>query len=162
MFNMNLPMVSNFFGCFDLRTGGLIIGWLGVVTSCISIFQSLIFLFLYRIEYVFVYGILNVFGLIISACWLYGIYQNRPSYMLLNVITSAIGSIILYIVLVISMGFYSILALHGQMLLGIGLFVFCIITVGSAYLFIVKYSIYKNIKEANSASTGYEFTSPDV
>ncbi|XP_031635738.1 uncharacterized protein LOC116348767 isoform X2 [Contarinia nasturtii] len=152
MFSINLPIVSNFCDCFDLRTSGLIIGWLGALTSCVSIFLSVIFVFLYGIENVYVNGISNVFGLVISACWLYGIYENRPSYMLINVITVAVVTIVLYIGVVFTMVLYLKLAVTSfdrKMLLDISLFIHCILTVG-----------FKNIKDTTSESTGHEVTSP--
>ncbi|XP_031635830.1 uncharacterized protein LOC116348822 [Contarinia nasturtii] len=156
---MGFPTVSRFCCCCDLRTGGLIVGWIGVVSSILYILQSLIT--------GNVYGIGMVIQLVLCACWIYGIKENQPGYLLISVILDGIGLIILYIgvafmipalFVIFTSSDKSSEASTIKVIFVITFIGLCIFSAVVTYFWIVMYSVYKHIKDTTSGSTSPKYT----
>ncbi|XP_031627302.1 uncharacterized protein LOC116343415 [Contarinia nasturtii] len=157
---MTFPTVLQCCCCIDLRVGGLIIGWLGIICTFISL----------------IWGIANgqaavaaasfIIANISNVCWLYGIFKNKSAFMLPAVILTGLGVILLYMYSILLI--YNIIVIFKNIglvdipiftLLSILLVIYFIISVFATYLFIVIRSIYLKIKDDASA-TNTRHTSP--
>ncbi|XP_055299232.1 uncharacterized protein LOC129566887 [Sitodiplosis mosellana] len=145
---MALPTVGEFCCCINLITGGKILGWLGVIQGVLYILAG------FQLPQYFLGAIIC---LVVSGCWLYGIEKTRPSYMLLDVVVTAIGLVILYIADVFVL-FAIVLALSSGKpidtkevpLPGI-VIILIIANLIATYFAIVTYSVYKAVKELSEA-----------
>ncbi|XP_031635831.1 uncharacterized protein LOC116348823 [Contarinia nasturtii] len=140
-----IPTVSYFCCCIDLRTGGLIVGWIGVVSSILYILESL------RTGNTLGHSI--AIQLVLSACWLYGVKENRPSFMLFTVILDGIVLICLYIcvfVLAVVLLIASPSSDDDDRITFGFLLLVTFVSVTLTYFWIMMYSVYKHIKENTS------------
>ncbi|XP_031627334.1 uncharacterized protein LOC116343430 [Contarinia nasturtii] len=138
---MKFPTVPHCCCCVDLRIGGLIIGWLNIISACICLIGGIV-------KGQGGYAAVFVIPLIIYTCWLYGIYKNKAGFLLISVITTGIGLIlsvfgIIFLMVVLASPRPEIKT--GDLVPFI--IAYCIITALHTYFWVVMYSIYKRIKE---------------
>ncbi|XP_031628591.1 uncharacterized protein LOC116344266 [Contarinia nasturtii] len=136
MFEM---IVSNICCCIDLRSGGIIVGCVEAIYSCYSLFSIPLDKNLYGLPF--------VIGIIIGVCLLYGIIGNRPSYVSFCIYVTGILLILVYTPLVLLLTYLPFSEKEKAADIKRGLNTCSICSVILTYIWIVKYSVYKKMKE---------------
>ncbi|XP_031628760.1 uncharacterized protein LOC116344393 [Contarinia nasturtii] len=133
----------------DLKFIGLVLAWLAVIGFCQYVFQSA--------TATYICAVLYAIGFFLRVCWLSGINENRPGFLIANVVNSAFGIIILYICVIWL--FFVLKAKDEQKCeANIFLLVCLIYSVIMTYIWTLIYSKYKKSRDT-LGSTGHEESS---
>ncbi|XP_031621679.1 uncharacterized protein LOC116339779 [Contarinia nasturtii] len=160
---MKIPTVSRCCCCIDLQLGGLILGWLGIISSSWAILDILAIgktrEALTRLEQNIPVGIVIVgylVSLIMNISWTYGISQVKPNFLLAIIILNGIPLVISYISFFVSLPFliYKFISEgrpqfedphFAKMMYFIFVLSFVLLALWT-YCWIVLYSIYRKVK----------------
>jgi len=147
-----LPVLDHFLCGYSLQIGTILTGWLGLGTVVLQLLSVVVYFLEYGRQIpdwqLLLFSAVgeNLIGASVFGFLLYGAYRNKPSFMVPYLILSAINIVIGSLVII---GFGAYAFIYSPGLCAIILVTGGLIVVVLAYLWLIVYSYYQQLKKCS-------------